>query len=69
MALKESIVSITRSSFFKFVYSIGQGNFTFVRKRSGKSQGVSETSGCGNQMHVNIAHKRDIVVVSHVEFC
>jgi len=59
-------VSITRTNFFKFVYSIGQGNFTFVRKKSVKSQGISETFGCGN--HVNIVHKGYIVVVSHVEF-
>ena len=30
---------------------VGQGSFTFVRKLSGKSQGISETSGCGNHIH------------------
>ena len=30
------------------VNSVGQGNFTFVRKKSGTRQGISETSGCGN---------------------
>ena len=29
-----------------------QGNFTLVKKKSGKNQGISETSGCGN--HVNV---------------
>ena len=24
----------------EIVYSVGQGNFTFVRKKSGKSQGI-----------------------------
>ena len=28
--------------------SFGQGNFTFVREKSGKSQGISNTYGCGN---------------------
>lgn len=39
-----------------------------VGKRSGKSQGISETSGPGCGNHINIVHKEDIVVVSHVEF-
>ena len=30
------------------VKSVGQGNFTLVRVKSWKSQGISETSGCGN---------------------
>ena len=29
----------------EIVNSVGQGNFTFVRKKSGKIQGISETSG------------------------
>ena len=33
------------------VNSVGQGNFTFIfSEKSGKSQGISETSGCGNQV-------------------
>ena len=30
--------------------NIGQGNVTLVRKMSKKRQGISETSGCGNQL-------------------
>ena len=29
----------------EIVNSVGQGNFTFARKKSGKIQGISETSG------------------------
>ena len=29
---------------------VGQENFTFARKQSGKSLGISETSGCGNHV-------------------
>ena len=32
----------------EIVNSVGQGNFTFVRKKAGKNHGISETSGCGN---------------------
>ena len=32
----------------EIVNSAGQGNFTFVREKSGKSQGISNTYGCGN---------------------
>ena len=32
----------------EIVHSVGQGNFTFVREKSGKSQGISNTYGCGN---------------------
>ena len=32
----------------EIVNSAGQGNFTFVKKKSGRSQGTSETSGWGN---------------------
>ena len=32
----------------EIVNSVGQGNFTFVREKSGKSQGISNTYGCGN---------------------
>ena len=35
----------------EIVNSVGQGNFTVVRKRQGKV-GISETSGCGN--HISI---------------
>ena len=31
----------------EIVNSVGQGNFTFVKKKSGRSQGTSETSGWG----------------------
>ena len=30
---------------------VGQGSFTFGREFSGKSQGISETSGYGNHVH------------------
>ena len=32
----------------EIVNSVGQGNFAFVREKSGKSQGISNTYGCGN---------------------
>ena len=32
----------------EIVNSVGQGNFAFVRKKSGKKHGISETCGCGN---------------------
>ena len=32
----------------EIVNSVGQGNFTFVRKKSEESRGILETSGCGN---------------------
>ena len=34
------------------VNSVGQINFTFVRKKSGESQGIFKTSGCGNHVPV-----------------
>ena len=34
----------------EIVNSVGQGNFTFVREKSGKSQGISNTYGCGNHV-------------------
>lgn len=36
----------------EIVNSVGQGNFTFVREKSGKSQGISNTYGCGNHATV-----------------
>ena len=36
----------------EIVNSVGQGNFTFVREKSGKSQGISNTYGCGNHEEV-----------------
>ena len=35
----------------EIVNSVGQGNFTFVREKSGKSQGISNTYGCGNHVY------------------
>ena len=32
----------------EIVNSVGQGNFRFVRKKSGKNHGISKTSGCGD---------------------
>ena len=32
----------------EIVNSVGQGNLTFVRKKTGKNHGISGTSGCGN---------------------
>ena len=34
----------------EIVNSVGQENFTFVREKSGKSQGISNTYGCGNHV-------------------
>ena len=34
----------------EIVNSVGQGNFTCVREKSGKSQGISKTYGCGNHV-------------------
>ena len=34
----------------EIVNSVGQRNFTFVREKSGKSQGISNTYGCGNHV-------------------
>ena len=34
------------------VNSVGQINFTFVSKKSGESQGIFKTSGCGNHVPV-----------------
>ena len=39
----------------EIVNSVGQGNFTFVREKSGKSQGISNTYGCGNHVTCNLA--------------
>ena len=36
----------------EIVNSVGQGNFTFVREKSGKSQGISNTYGCGNHVFI-----------------
>ena len=38
----------------EIVNSVGQGNFTFVREKSGKSQGNSNTYGCGNHDLVSL---------------
>ena len=32
----------------RFDQKFGQGNFTFVREKSAKSQGISNSTGCGN---------------------
>ena len=42
----------------EIVNSFGQRNFTFVRKKSRKSQGILETSGCGN--HVPASNVSDM---------
>ena len=34
------------------VNSVGQGNFTFFSKKSGKIQKISEISRCGSGSHV-----------------
>ena len=39
----------------EIVNSVGQGNFTFVREKSGKSQGISNTYGCGNHVKVSLS--------------
>ena len=40
----------------EIVNSVGQGNFTFVREKSGKSQGISNTYGCGNHGHAFVLY-------------
>ena len=40
----------------EIVNSVGQGNFTFVREKSGKSQGISNTYGCGNHVKYYSEH-------------
>ena len=42
------VESIIRSDDCEIVNLVGHGNFTFVRKKSGKSEGILETSGCDN---------------------
>ena len=42
----------------EIVNSFGQRNFTFVRKKSRKSQGILEPSGCGN--HVPASNVSDM---------
>ena len=32
------------------LYLFGQGNFIFIRKKSGKSQGILKTHVCGNHV-------------------
>ena len=39
----------------KNINSTGQENFKFVRKKSGKSQGISKTPGCGNHAWLNFS--------------
>ena len=39
----------------KNINSTGQENFKFVRKKSGKSQGISKTSGCGIHAWLNFS--------------
>ena len=39
-------LSPSSSLMCEIVNSVGQGNFTFVRKKSEESQGISEISGC-----------------------
>ena len=42
---------------YAIVNSVDQGNFTFIfSKKSGKSQGISETSGCGNHVTLSSQH-------------
>ena len=44
----------------EIVNSVGQGNFTFVREKSGKSQGISNTYGCGNHALSSVDKNLDI---------
>ena len=42
---------------YAIVNSVGQGNLTFIfSKKSEKSQGISETSGCGNHVTFSSLH-------------
>ena len=52
----------------EIVNSVGQGNFTFVREKSGKSQGISNTYGCGNHVNytVQISFMGAIIIVEIV---
>ena len=45
----------------EIVNSVGQGNFTFVREKSWKSQGILNTYGCDN-------HVCQAVIYSHCSF-
>ena len=40
--------AITRINYWIFLNLVGQGNFTFVREKSKKSQRISKSYGCGN---------------------
>ena len=44
------VESIIRTKICEIVNSVGQGNFTFVRKCQGKVMEMSEISGCGNHI-------------------
>ena len=37
----------------EILHLFGQGNLTFIREKSGKSQGVLKTDACGNHGRVD----------------
>ena len=43
----------------EIVNSVRQGNFTFVGEKSGKSQGISNTYGCGNHALIAGIYKQE----------
>ena len=47
----------------EIVNSVGQGNFTFVREKSGKSQGISNTYGCGNHENIMWSERRYLKLI------
>ena len=48
------------------LYLFGQGNFIFIREKSGKSQGILKTHACGN--HVELALDVSIILLLLASF-
>jgi len=48
---------------FEIVNSVSQGNFSFVRKKQGSTQGISETSGCSNYEETKQRHEPTLGVL------
>ena len=38
------------AAIFEILHLFGQGNLTFIRAKSGKSQGILKTDVCGNHV-------------------
>ena len=39
----------------EILHLFGQGNLTFIREKSGKSQGILKTDACGNHDNRNVS--------------